>query len=219
MFFSGHSGSSKFRWLKLMCCPQPRSEGKTLSHVLICCNLSKMFDSTIRGRHQHLTPQRTVLPQHFCKWGLSIEAATLHRLRHMSLCVGGGSFHISRWMEKLNISFAILNRINKPHHVSTKLSHWRGNRSVFSLKYTFDLWEPARVCSCFLWKRVFSFSEEVLSQEREPIEPNLSILDRMPSVYQAQHPFSYNSTHKHNFWKKHTFPAGIKHKQYRHNIM
>lgn len=110
--------------------------------MLICCNLSKIFDSTIRGRHPYLPAQRTALPQHFSKRGLSIEAATLHRLPHASLRLGGCSFHISRWMEKLNISVTILERINKRCYVLTKLSaksHWRGTRRVFSLKYTFDL--------------------------------------------------------------------------------
>lgn len=150
--------------------------------MLICCNLSKIFDSTIRGRHPYLPAQRTALPQHFSKRGLSIEAATLHRLPHASLRLGGCSFHISRWMEKLNISVTILERINKRCYVLTKLSaksHWRGTRRVFSLKYTFDLLGggvAACECSCFLWDYFLFLKRSRLG--RKPDEPNPTVLER-----------------------------------------
>lgn len=62
--------------------------------------------------------------------------------------------------KKLDISVAILNRINKTHHVLTELScksHRRGNGSVFSLKYTFNLCRPCLYCSCFLWEKLCYF--------------------------------------------------------------
>lgn len=165
--------------------------------MLICCNLSKIFDSTIRGRHPYLPAQRTALPQHFSKRGLSIEAATLHRLPHASLRLGGCSFHISRWMEKLNISVTILERINKRCYVLTKLSaksHWRGTRRVFSLKYTFDLlgggWLLVNVAvSCeiifFSWKGPVS-GESQMSQILQCLERTSYI--NLPGIVTTRFP-------------------------------
>lgn len=188
-------------------CPEPGSKGKTLWYVLICCNLCKIFDWTIRGRHQHLTPQRTVLPQHFSKQGLSIEAATLHRLRHTSPCFGGCSFHISGWMGKLKISVAILNRMNKPRHASTKLSsksHWRGNRGVFFPWNTHLIYEGLLVFVAVSCGKEF-FLEEVSSLEKANTAGSCRAgQDAIHQLTrQGQHPFSHNSFHIqyiHNPW-------------------
>lgn len=191
-----------------MCCSQAWSKGETLSHVLICCNLSQMFDLTIRGRHQHLTPQRTVLPQHFCKWGLSIEAATLHRLPHTSLCVGGRSFHISRWCK--NWIFLLQYSIESINHIARRLS-WAqrviGEKQAFSPWNTRLIYESLLVfvaASCV--KGVFFFLKRS-RLKRQPIEPNLAVLDRMPYIRSQGRVITHFplTAHTHNY----TLPAGI----------
>ena len=115
------------------------------------------------------------------------QSRTFNRTCHtpLSLFFASFPFSISRGVKRWNISLARLCGINKPHCMLTKLSyrsHWRRNRRIFSLKYTFDVWG---LCLCSFVEKFFFF----LHSRRGPVSGD-SPCSRILQNWEGCHQFS-----------------------------